>query len=178
MRFEPTSIEGVLILRLDLHRDERGSFARTFCQTEFRDAGVPFTVVQANVSRNTERSTLRGLHYQRAPHGEPKIISCPRGRIWDVAVDMREASPTYRRWQAFELGPDTDSALFLRDGIAHGFLTLEPDSEVHYLMGADYVPEAATGVRWDDPAIAITWPALPQVISRRDRDYPLLEART
>ena len=177
MRFESGPIAGVTLIRLQPHDDDRGSFARTFCERTFRDAGLPFRVVQANLSRNTARLTLRGMHLQRSPYGEPKIISCPRGRIWDVAIDMREASPTYRRWQAFELAPDTDTAVFLPEGIAHGFMTLQPDSEVHYLMGAEFVPDAATGVRWDDPAIGIQWPAQPQVISARDRSYPLLESK-
>lgn len=175
MRFEPSRIAGVVLIRLDLHSDDRGSFARTFCADEMAAAGLPFTVVQANLSRNTHRHTLRGLHFQRESHGEPKIVSCARGRIWDVAVDLREGSPTYRAWQKFELAPANDSALHLPTGVAHGFLTLEPDSEVHYLMGAAYVPGAATGVRWDDPAIAIDWPAAPAVMSDADRGYALLE---
>ena len=175
MRFEPTRIAGVVLIRLDVKHDARGAFARTFCAEEMTVAGLPFTVVQANLSRNTVRHTLRGLHYQHAPHGESKIVSCPRGRIWDVAVDMRDASPTYRQWQAFELSPDSDSALHLPTGVAHGFVTLEPDSEVHYLMGAAYVPGAATGVRWDDPAIGIDWPVQPAVISDADRGHALLE---
>lgn len=177
MRFEPSAIAGVVLIRLDPKADARGSFARTFCVAELAAAGLPFTVAQANLSRNIARHTLRGLHYQRAPHGEPKIVSCPRGRIWDVAVDLREASPTYRAWRAFELSPDSDSALHLPTGVAHGFLTLEPDSEVHYLMGAAYVPGAATGLRWDDPAIAIDWPAPPAAISDADRGHALLAAR-
>lgn len=175
MRIEPTDIEGVVILRWELLADERGSFARTFCEEELASAGFPFRVVQVNVSRNTASGTLRGLHMQRAPHGEPKIVSCPKGRIWDVAVDLRECSPTYRRWTALELHEGGDCAFHLPDGVAHGFLTLEPDSEVHYLMGAPYVPAAATGFRWDDPALRVAWPAAPQVISERDRSYPLLE---
>jgi dTDP-4-dehydrorhamnose 3,5-epimerase len=175
VRFESTSITGVVLIRFDFHHDDRGSFARTFCEDEFGAAGIPFHAVQSNLSRNTAQHTLRGMHYQRAPHGEPKIVSCPRGRIWDVAVDMREGSPTYRHWESFELGPDTGSALHLPEGIAHGFLTLEPDSEVHYLMGAHYVPDAATGLRWDDPAIGIEWPAAPRIVSQRDADHPLLE---
>lgn len=175
MRFEPSRIAGVVLIRLDLHSDDRGSFARTFCADELAAAGLPFTVVQANLSRNTHRHTLRGLHLQREPHGEPKIVSCPRGRIWDVAVDLREGSPTCRAWQGFELSPASDNALHLPTGVAHGFLTLEPDSEVHYLMGAAYVPGAATGVRWDDPAIAVDWPAAPAVMSDADRGYALLE---
>ena len=174
MRFEPTRIPGVILIRLDLKTDARGGFARTFCTDEMAAAGLPFTVVQANLSRNTARRTLRGLHYQQAPYGEPKIVSCPRGRIWDVAVDLREDSPTYRDWQAFELSPHSDSALHLPTGVAHGFITLEPDSEIHYLMGAAYVPGAATGVRWDDPALDIDWPVPPAVISDADQGYAML----
>jgi dTDP-4-dehydrorhamnose 3,5-epimerase len=178
MRFEPAVLEGVARIRLEVRRDERGSFARSYCEVEFREAGYPFAVVQANLSRNTAAYTLRGLHLQRAPFGEPKIIFCSRGKIWDVAVDMRPSSPTFRRWEAFELDEDSESALFLPDGIAHGFLTLEANSEVHYLMGAAFVPEAADGVRWNDPAIAIEWPAQPVIISERDRSFPLLDQRS
>lgn len=175
MLFEPTFIEGVVILRWEVDEDERGSFGRTFCDREMAAAGLPFRIVQANISRNRAKHTLRGLHMQKAPHGEPKIVSCPRGRIWDVAIDMREGSPTYRRWLALELGELGDCALHLPEGIAHGFLTLEPGSEVHYFMGAPYVPAAATGIRWNDPAIGIDWPAEPAIISERDAGYPLLE---
>lgn len=174
MRFEQTSIAGVVLLHWEFTRDERGSFARTFCLDEMKAAGLPFRIEQANVSRNTQARTLRGMHFQRAPHGEPKIVSCTRGAIWDVAVDMRAESPTYRAWRGFELTPESGRALHLPAGIAHGFVTLEPESEVQYLMGAAYVPGAATGIRWDDPAIGIDWPVAPRVIARRDRDYPLL----
>ena len=176
MRFEPTRIPGVVLIRLDVKTDARGAFARTFCADEMAAAGLPFTVVQANLSRNTAQHTLRGLHYQREPHGEPKIVSCPRGSIWDVAVDMRPDSPAYRQWLAFELSPISDTVLHLPTGVAHGFMTLEPESEVHYLMGAAYVPGAATGVRWDDPALGIDWPAIPSVVSDADRHYALLRA--
>ncbi len=177
MRIEETAIPGVAVLHYELYADDRGSFARTFCEEELAAAGLSFRVIQANLSRNTARHTLRGLHFQQAPHGEPKIVSCVLGRIWDVAVDLREDSPTYRRWLGFELAPEENRALHLPEGIAHGFLTLEPESEVHYLMGAAYVPGAATGLRWDDPALGIDWPALPAVISERDATYPLLDAR-
>jgi dTDP-4-dehydrorhamnose 3,5-epimerase len=117
------------------------------------------------------------LHFQQPPFEEPKVVSCSRGRIWDVAVDIRPASPTFRRWEAFELSEDGATAVYLPAGIAHGFLTLEPDSEVSYLMGAAFVAEAARGIRWDDPAIGIKWPAQPAVISERDRSFPLLDRR-
>ncbi|MGZ8997409.1 MAG: dTDP-4-dehydrorhamnose 3,5-epimerase family protein [Allosphingosinicella sp.] len=174
MRFVPTRIEGVTIVELDPRRDDRGGFARTFCEQEFAEAGLPFRVVQANLSTNIAALTLRGLHFQRAPHGEPKIVSCLRGRIFDVAVDTRPDSATYLEWEAIEMAPDLDRVFCLGEGIAHGFLTLEPDSAVHYLMGAPYVAEAAAGLRWDDPAIGIAWPASPSIISERDRGYALI----
>ena len=178
MRFVPTRIEGVTLVELEPRRDARGMFVRTFCEHEFAAAGIPFQVVQANLSFNKAPLTLRGLHFQRAPHGEPKVVSCLRGRIFDVAVDARPDSPTYIEWEGIELSPDLDRTFFLAEGIAHGFLTLEPDSEVHYLMGAAYVPEAADGLRWNDPAIGVAWPADPVVISERDQQFPLIGSRT
>ena len=175
MRFVPTRIEGVTIIELERRRDERGDFVRTFCEAEFAEAGLPFRVVQENLSTNVSALTLRGLHFQHPPHGEPKIVSCLRGRIFDVAIDIRPQSETYLRWEAIELAPGLDRVFSLGEGIAHGFLTLEPNSEVHYLMGAAYVAEAADGLRWDDPAIGIDWPAVPEVISERDRGYKLIE---
>lgn len=178
MRFVPTRIEGVTVVELEPRRDERGGFVRTFCEMEFAAAGLPFRVVQANVSINAAALTLRGLHFQRAPHGEPKIVSCVRGRIFDVAVDIRRDSATYLQWEAVEMAAGFDRMVCLGEGIAHGFLTLEPDSQVHYLMGAPYVPEAADGLRWDDPAIGIVWPAAPAIVSERDRGYKLIEGNT
>ena len=175
MRFTPTAIEGFVIVELDVHRDERGAFSRTFCEAEFAAAGMPFRVAQANLSINPHPHTLRGLHYQEAPHAEAKIVSCLGGRIYDVAVDLRPDSPTYGRWQGVELAPGLARMVHIAEGLAHGFLTLEPDSEVHYLMAAAYAPAAGRGVRWDDPAIGIDWPAAPALISERDRAYPLLE---
>ena len=175
MRFVPTRIEGVTVVELERWGDERGAFVRTFCEKEFAEAGLPFRVVQANVSNNAAALTLRGMHFQRAPHSEPKIVSCLRGRIFDVAVDIRPDSPTWLQWESVELAPDLDRIFCLGEGIAHGVLTLEPDSEVHYLMGAPYVAEAADGLRWDDPAIGIAWPAEPAIVSERDRSYRLIE---
>jgi dTDP-4-dehydrorhamnose 3,5-epimerase len=169
---------GVAILHWGFARDERGGFARTFCAAGLAAAGLPFRVVQANVSRNPARHTLRGMHYQAAPHGEAKIVSCVRGRVWEAAVDMRPDSATWRQWRAFELAPDLDRSVHLPAGVASGFITLEADSEVHYLMGAEYVPGAAMGLRWDDPAIGISWPASPAIVSERDAAFPVLDART
>ena len=174
MHLEPTPLPGVKLIRLDPRRDERGSFVRLYCEETLRRAGIAFHAVQANLSSNSAKHTLRGLHFQRAPHEEPKIVSCLSGRIWDVAVDLREDSPSFRRWHAVELAADCTTALFLPAGIAHGFLTLEPDSDVHYVMGAAYAQESSAGIRWDDPAIGIDWPAKPEIISARDRNYPLL----
>lgn len=176
MRIERTPIVGVELIHWDMVVDDRGGFARTFCREALAVAGIDFSVEQANISTNPACHTLRGLHYQRAPHGEPKIVSCRAGRIFDVAVDMREGSPTFRRWLGYELGRDFPRALHLAAGIAHGFLTLEPDSEVHYLMGAPYVPGAAAGARWNDPTIGIEWPAKPAVTSERDAGFALIEA--
>jgi dTDP-4-dehydrorhamnose 3,5-epimerase len=175
VKFQPTSIEGFVIVELDVHRDERGECARTFCKDAFRAHGIDFAVVQTNLSFNRHAHTLRGLHLQLPPFGEPKIVSCVRGRIFDVAVDLREDSPTYRRWEAVELSSERGRVAYLDAGLAHGFLTLEPDSDIHYLMGAPYQPDQARGYRWDDPAFAIEWPATPAVISKRDASYPWLD---
>lgn len=165
----------MVLVRLRPHRDGRGSFARTFCSVTFEGAGIRFCVVQSNVSRNTARQTLRGMHFQEPPYGEGRLVYCSHGRIWDLALDMRPTSPTFRRWEAFELGGKNDAVLHLPAGIAHGFLTLEPNCEVHYFMDAEFASAAARGIRFDDPAIRIVWPAPPAVISERDRSYPLLD---
>lgn len=174
MRSSPTPIAGVHLLEFDSARDERGGFARLFCSKILAEAGVNFTVVQANISYNIDAFTLRGVHYQTAPHGEAKIVTCLRGRIFDVAVDLREDSPTYRQWTAVELSEEDPRGFYLPRGIAHGFLTLERDSVIHYLMDAPYHAASASGVRWDDPAFGIDWPAEPLIISERDRNHPLI----
>lgn len=174
MRFVPTKIAGAVIVELEMRRDERGAFARTFCTREFADAGIPFEVVQANLSINPVKHTLRGLHFQRSPSEEPKIVSCRQGRIWDVAVDVRPDSTTYLQWTSVELDAASERMFYIGKGLAHGFITLEHDTEVGYLMGAAYDPEASAGLRWNDPRIGIDWPAEPALISDRDASYPLL----
>lgn len=174
MDFTSTKIAGVTLIELDVRSDERGGFARVFCEKQFAEVGHSFHVSQTNLSFNPHLHTLRGLHFQRAPYGEPKIVSCVRGRIWDVAVDVRVDSPTYGQWEAFELAADEPYALLLDKGLAHGFITLEADSIVHYYMGASYVAEAADGIKWNDPELGIAWPFQPSVISQRDAEFSLL----
>ncbi len=174
MHFEKTRLEGVLLVRLDRVEDERGSFTRLFSADDFEAAGLAFEAVQISLSRNIKRHTLRGLHLQRAPHAEAKIVRCSRGRIFDVAVDLRADTGSYLEWQAFELDSERGEAVFLPRGVAHGFLTLKPHTEVQYLMDTAYVAKAACGVRYDDPVLAIRWPAPPAVISPRDCSLPLL----
>lgn len=174
MRFSATPLPGAWVVDLDLIGDSRGWFARTFDMQEFARRGLEAAVVQCNASYNAHRGTLRGLHYQADPHGEPKLVRCVRGAIYDVGVDLRPESPAYRRWHAVELSADNRRSLYLPSGVAHGFQTLTDDVEVLYQMGSTYVPEAARGVRWDDPAFAIEWPTVEgeRIISDRDRAYP------
>lgn len=171
MKFTETELAGVFIVDLEPKRDERGFFARTFCSEEFAARGLCTTYPQANVSWNARRGTLRGMHVQRAPFGEPKLVRVTRGAIHDVALDLRESSPSFLRWTAVELSAENRRAMYLPEGVAHGFQTLEDDSEVEYWMGARYVPDEAAGVRWDDPAFAIRWPIAPPILSDRDASF-------
>ncbi len=172
MRFTPTGIAGVIRVEADAHRDDRGLFARLQCPEEFAVAGLDFAPVQTSLSRNPHLHTLRGMHYQPAPNAETKLVRVSRGRIFDVAVDLRADSPTYRQWTAAELSADNLAALLIPEGVAHGFLTLEPHTDVIYQIAPAYRPGHEAGVRWDDPAFAITWPAPPALISPRDAAYP------
>lgn len=172
MKFSATQIPGVTVVESEPTVDERGSFARSFCGAEFAAAGLTLTVAQANVSHNTRRGTLRGMHYQAEPKPEPKLVGCLRGAIFDVAVDLRPGSPAFCSWTGVELTESNGRALFIPPGCAHGFLTLADDSLVSYLMGEFYDPALARGVRWDDPAFGIAWPERPAVISARDAAYP------
>jgi dTDP-4-dehydrorhamnose 3,5-epimerase len=172
MRFEPTAIAGVTVVELDPARDDRGFFARLHCPDEFAAAGHPFTPVQTSLSRNDAAFTLRGLHLEAAPHEEAKLVRVTRGRIFDVAVDLRPDSPTYLQWTGAELSAETGRALLIGRGMAHGFLTLEPDTDVIYQIDRMFEPGHGRGARWNDPAFGILWPATPQVISDRDATYP------
>ena len=171
MHLRSTEIAGVMIIEPERLCDERGFFARTWCRKEFEERGLPVEWVQSNVSFNAKRGTLRGLHYQAAPHGEVKLVRCTMGAIYDVVVDLRIGSPTYRHSIGVELSAENRLALYIPDGCAHGFQTLTHNCEVLYQMGAEYHAPAARGVRWDDPAFAITWPLSPTVVSARDQAY-------
>lgn len=174
MRFLETSLKGAWVIELDKLGDERGWFARTFDDEEFRAHGLNAAVVQCNASFNSREGTLRGMHYQAAPHGESKLVRCVRGAIFDVAVDLRTDAPTYCSWHGVQLSAENRLAFYIPAGLAHGFQTLTEDCEVLYQMGHPYVPESARGVRWDDPAFAIRWPdsSGERVISEKDRRYP------
>jgi dTDP-4-dehydrorhamnose 3,5-epimerase len=172
MIFKETELPGAFEIDLNLLEDERGFFARTFCRREFAEHGLNEAVAQCNLSFNRTKGTLRGMHLQLPPHAEDKLVRVVRGAIYDVIVDLREASPTYLKWIGVELTAENRSALYVPKGFAHGFQTLADDSEVFYQMSEFYAPECATGYRWDDPAFGIHWPLEITVISDKDRQYP------
>ena len=172
MKFRETRLTGAFVIELEPHRDERGFFARSFCRREFAEHGLATEFVQSNVSWNERAGTLRGLHYQLAPHGEAKLVRCTAGALYDVIIDFRPHSRTRFSWLGVELSARERNMLYVPEGFAHGFLTLEPETEVFYEMSSFYAPDAARGVRWDDPHFAIEWPREPDVISQRDRSYP------
>jgi dTDP-4-dehydrorhamnose 3,5-epimerase len=172
MIFEKTGIEGVWLVEPERFEDERGFFARTWDPDEFSIQGLNPRLVQCSISFNRRSGTLRGLHYQAAPHEEGKLVRCTSGAIFDVALDLRSESPTFKAWFGAPISDENRLALYIPEGCAHGFLTLEDSTEVHYQITEFYVPEAARGVRWDDPAFGIAWPGEVHVISDRDRTYP------
>lgn len=175
MKLTPTPLEGAFVVELQRLEDERGHFARTFDAQAFSAAGVDARVVQCSLSSNRVAGTLRGMHFQRPPHGEGKLVRVVRGACFDAIVDLRPASPTFRRWFGLELTHDNDCALFVPEGFAHGFQSLVDDTELLYQMTTPFVPGSGTGVRWDDPAFGIEWPAAPaagRVIAERDAAYP------
>lgn len=176
MRFIETALAGSWIVEMDRIEDDRGFFARSFCAEEFAAHGLPALMPQGNVSFNSRRATLRGLHFQADPYGEDKLVRCTSGAIFDVIVDLRPESRTRRRWFGLELTADNRHALFVPKGFAHGFITLTDGSEVLYLMSVPYAPGSARGVRWNDPALAIDWPLEPTWMADRDATYPLLDA--
>lgn len=172
MIFHESPIADVWLIEPERHEDTRGFFARTWDLQEFTERGLASRIVQCSISFNRSRGTLRGLHYQAAPHEEAKIVRSTAGAIFDVAVDLRVGSPTLREWVGRELTSDNRLALYIPEGCAHGFLTLVDDTEVEYQISELHVPDAARGVRWDDPAFGIAWPSEVVVINDRDRLYP------
>ena len=171
MVFQDTGLAGAFVIELEKIHDERGFFARSWCTTEFAEHGLNNRLVQCNVSRNRAKGTLRGMHYQTAPHEEAKLVRCTMGAIYDVIVDLRPSSSTYLKSFGAELSAETHRALYIPEGFAHGFLTLTEESEVFYQMSEFYAPQAARGFRWNDPLLAIAWPGPVVVISERDRSY-------
>ncbi|TXI41601.1 MAG: dTDP-4-dehydrorhamnose 3,5-epimerase [Nitrosomonas sp.] len=168
MKFTPGSIEGVFLIDLEKRGDDRGFFARFFCQKEFEAHGLPQVFVQANNSLSSEQGTLRGLHYQMPPKQEDKLVRCIKGAIWDVVLDIRPGSKTFGKWFGHTLTAENRTMMFVPKGFAHAFLTLEPDAEVLYLVSEFYAPEQERCIRWNDPAFEILWPAQPVVISDKD----------
>ena len=172
MKFDSTPLPGAFVITPERLHDERGWFARTFSRSDFEERGLNPNVLQCNLSSSSRRGTLRGMHYQKPPHAEAKLVRCARGAIYDVIVDLRPSSPAYRRHFGVRLDPTDDRMLYVPEGCAHGFLTLEDDTLVFYQMSHVYEPSAAAGVRWNDPAFGIKWPFAPTVMAERDRNYP------
>jgi dTDP-4-dehydrorhamnose 3,5-epimerase len=172
MQFHTTSLDGVRIINLERMRDSRGFFARTFCVEEFAGQGLETQYPQHSMSFSDRKGTLRGMHYQRPPHSEVKLIRCLNGAIWDVLIDIRPGSPTYGRWQGFELSDANGCQLYAPRGFAHGFQTLSDDVSVNYLISEPYVSEAACGIRYNDPSFRIVWPLPVNEISTNDLQWP------
>jgi dTDP-4-dehydrorhamnose 3,5-epimerase len=171
MTFQETKLSGVFEIHLEPAHDSRGFFARSWCQKEFENRGLDPRVVQCNVSFNQRKGTLRGMHYQASPNAEAKLVRCTSGSVYDVVIDLRPQSPTFKQWIAAVLSSVQRNMIYVPKGCAHGFLTLEDNTEVFYQMSEFYSPESVGGVRWDDPAFQIVWPAEVEVISERDRTY-------
>ena len=172
MIFRETALQGAYILELEAAQDERGSFARTFCERDFEAQGLNSRFVQCSISVNTRRGTLRGMHYQVEPNAETKLVHCVRGSLYDVIIDLRPQSTTYCRWVGVELSALNNRLLYVPAGFAHGFQTLEDDTAVYYQISTFYAPQSARGVRWDDPAFAIKWPLPDSLISDKDSSLP------
>jgi dTDP-4-dehydrorhamnose 3,5-epimerase len=177
MIFLTTRLDGAWLIDIERKEDERGFFARTWCRKELAAQDLDAEIVQESVSYNRNRGTVRGLHFQRPPHEETKIVRCSRGAIFDMIVDLRPSSPTYLRWQGFELTAENRRALYIPKGFAHGFQSLTEDAEIAYQISAFYAPEAAGGYRYDDAAFGIAWPLPVTVISSRDLEWPAFDGQ-
>lgn len=171
MRFVETELAGAFVVELDIIEDERGFFARSWCQNEFAAQGLNSNLVQCNISFNRNAGTLRGMHFQAEPHPEVKLVRCTMGKIYDVIIDLRSDSATYKQWFATELSAENRKALYVPQGFAHGFQTLVDNAEVYYQMSEVYYPELARGVRYDDPAFSVIWPIAMPILSERDKGF-------
>ncbi|MCB0213950.1 MAG: dTDP-4-dehydrorhamnose 3,5-epimerase [Anaerolineae bacterium] len=172
MIFHETKLENAYIIDIQKHQDQRGFFARAWCQNEFEAHGLVPRLVQTNISYNKVKGTLRGMHYQMAPHAETKLVRCTRGAIFDVIIDLRPDTATYKQWLGVELTAANYRMLYVPEGFAHGFITLEDNVEVTYQVSQFYTPEAESGVRYNDPAFGIEWPVAVAVISDKDKSWP------
>lgn len=172
MIFTPIYLPGAMLIEPERRQDSRGWFARVYCEKEFAARGLPARMVQTNLSLTRRAGTLRGMHFQHAPHAEDKLVRCARGAIWDAIIDLREQSPTYCQWFGAELSEDNGRMLLVPQGFAHGFVSLTDDAAVVYQMSAFYAPEAQDGVRYDDPAFGIEWPVPVREIADKDRQWP------
>lgn len=175
MIFEPTPLKDAWVISLKRLGDDRGFFARAFCRREFEEHGIDPTIVQCNTSFNKDAGTLRGMHYQVDPAPETKMVRCTRGSLYDVIIDMRKDSPSYLQHFGIELTPDNGKMLFVPGNFAHGFLTLEPDTQAFYMVGGYYTPECERGLRYNDPTFKIEWPGPINIISEKDTSWPLME---
>jgi dTDP-4-dehydrorhamnose 3,5-epimerase len=176
MKFLETKLKGAYVIEIEPISDNRGFFARSWCQQEFRDRGLNPNLVQCNISFNTNKGTLRGMHYQAKPHEEAKLVRCTRGSIYDVIIDIRPDSSTFKSWLSIELSAENRKALYIPEGFAHGFQTLENNTEVFYQMSDFYHPESAKGIRWNDPTLAVDWLLRNDlIVSIKDQQYPLFE---
>lgn len=172
MRISETRLAGAFLIEIEPKWDQRGFFARTFCVQEFAAHGLVASFVQHSMSYSSARGTLRGMHFQRSPHSEIKVVGCHRGAIWDVIIDLRAGSPTFGQWEGFELSDSNRRRLYIPEGFAHGLQTLSEDAEVSYLISAFHNPAAAAGFRFDDPAFSISWPLPAAAVSDADRNWP------
>lgn len=172
LRFRETPLPGAWVIDPERIEDERGFFARSWCRQEWIERGLNPALVQCNITWNHRRGTLRGLHWQEEPHAEAKLVRCTRGSIYDVIVDLRPKSPTWKQWFAIELSAFNHTMLYIPEGFAHGLQTLQNESEVFYQMSEEYHPECARGVRWNDPAFGIQWPIAERIIAARDEAFP------
>lgn len=178
MKFTETTLQGAYLIEPQLIEDSRGFFTRTYCEQEFRDHGLVDKFPQSNMSYNYSKATLRGMHYQNAPHREVKVVQCTMGAIWDAIVDLRPESPTYCQAEGFYLYADKGTMLYVPEGFAHGYLTLANNSRVFYQVSYPYTKNAERGVMWNDPAFDIKWPGYPSIISERDIAHPPYEKVT